>query len=242
MPDIAIRRVAIQPIECYQEAWRRIRDQYWTFFGISVVGILIGSAAPLGVLMGPMRCGIDLCFLQKWRGQAVRFETLFKGFDHFLESFIATLIMLGCGLVIMLPVIVVLLVAGLAGVALAAHTREPGAGVLVVAAYGGAIVLLTLVAALVGTLFAFSFVLIVDKGLRGVEAVKTSALAAWRNIWGMLGLGLLGAFLGLAGACCCYVGALLVLPVSFAAIIAAYDRVFGIAAPAEPASSLPAAG
>jgi uncharacterized membrane protein len=88
--------------------------------------------------------------------------------------------------------------------------------------------------------WSFSLLLIVDKKLAGLDAVKLGAQAAWRNVGGMVGLSLLGAVMGLAGVCCCYVGALFVLPISLGAIVAAYDRVFGIAAAVGSTPGMPA--
>ena len=74
------RSGVIAPVECVKEAWQLIKDRYWLFFGISLVGMLIGGAFAI-VLLGPMMCGIYLCLLQQHRGENVEFGTLFKGFD-----------------------------------------------------------------------------------------------------------------------------------------------------------------
>ena len=36
----------IRPVDCLKEGWALIKDQYWLFFGISLVGLLIGGAVP----------------------------------------------------------------------------------------------------------------------------------------------------------------------------------------------------
>jgi uncharacterized membrane protein len=81
---------------------------------------------------------------------------------------------------------------------------------------------------IVGSLSSFTFLLIVDRRLPGLDALKQSARAAWLNMGGMLGLTCLSTALGMLGMCCCYVGAFLVAPVSLGAIVVAYDKVFGI--------------
>src|SRR5881394_1976201 len=95
------RRGVIAPVECIKEGWALIKDQYWLFFGISLVGLLIGGAVPI-VLLGPMMIGIFLCLLQKERNQPVEFGTLFKGFDQFGQSLVAAVLKL-------LPIIIVLI-------------------------------------------------------------------------------------------------------------------------------------
>src|SRR5206468_605023 len=81
-------------------------------------------------------------------------------------------------------------------------------------------------ALLMSVLFFFIYPLIVDRGLTGVEAVKTSARAALGNLAGVVGLVLLNGMLGLVGAMCCYVGAFFVMPITFGAILVAYRQVF----------------
>ena len=42
-------RGVISPMECIKEGWALIKDQYWLFFGITLVGMLIGGAVPVAV-------------------------------------------------------------------------------------------------------------------------------------------------------------------------------------------------
>ncbi|HUS09425.1 MAG TPA: hypothetical protein VMZ30_03080, partial [Pyrinomonadaceae bacterium] len=58
--EIGFNRNAVQPIECIKSGWDLIKSQYWLFVGMTVVGVIIGSVVPLGILMGPMMCGIYL--------------------------------------------------------------------------------------------------------------------------------------------------------------------------------------
>src|SRR5215471_20234406 len=81
----------IKPVECIKEGWALIKNEYWLFFGISIVGILISGLVPL-VLAGPMMVGIFLCLFQKLRGERVEFGSLFKGFDYFVPGLIATVL------------------------------------------------------------------------------------------------------------------------------------------------------
>ena len=89
------RRISARPIERLTEAKTMLGDQYWLFVGICLVGILIGSIVPMGIMMGPMMCGMYLCFRYRMNSIQVRFETLFKGFDVFVNSLLATLILVG---------------------------------------------------------------------------------------------------------------------------------------------------
>jgi hypothetical protein len=242
MPNVEFRRAAIEPIECFKESWRRLGDQYWLFLGIALVGLLIGGAVPMGILLGAMMCGIDLCYLQRWRGQSVRFETLFRGFDHFSEALIATLVLIGVSLVVTIPMVLVAAVAAAVFLGVGVLSDHPGVAALLPLVFVGGGLLAGVVGAVVRVFFSFTYLLIVDRGLKGLDAVKLSAAAAWQNFGGMLALSLLTAGLSILGMCACYVGAVFVLPVSYGALVCAYDRVFGISSTPVSAPALAPAG
>ncbi|HYY55718.1 MAG TPA: hypothetical protein VE842_00220, partial [Pyrinomonadaceae bacterium] len=103
----AYNRDAIKPLACLQTGWSLIKDKYWLFVGITGVGILIGSLGPMAILLGPMMCGIYLCLFARLRGESVSFELLFKGFDHFAQSFIATLIQIIPASVLLVPAYII---------------------------------------------------------------------------------------------------------------------------------------
>jgi hypothetical protein len=187
--------------------------------------------APFYILLGPMMCGIYLCLLRRHAGQRVSFEMLFKGFDYFVQGLIATLIMV-VPVLLVVAVFYGLVIAG-AVVAGSAASQSPGQPTdptfawIFGAGYAVLIVGLILVSMLFGTLFAFTFPLIVDRGLSGWEAAKLSARAALANLGGLVGLMLLSFLLGLLGVLACYVGVIFVYPLSFAMTIVAYRQVFG---------------
>lgn len=226
---------AVHPVECLKDGWEVIKDQYWLFVGLTFVAILIGNLAPLGILMAPMMCGIYLAIFRRMRGQRVEFDVLFKGFDFFGEGFIAMLLHLVPVVVVIIPFCVVFF---LGAIVMAPNSREGGSDQAGMAGFIILMVVLSLamVVALlfVSVIFTFAYPLIVERKLSGVEAVKLSAKASWANFWGLLGLLMLNALLGLAGVLFCYVGALLVLPVSFAATACAYRQVFGLESARSP--------
>jgi hypothetical protein len=208
------------------QAIELVKEQYWLFVGVCALGIIIGSVVPLGILMGPMMCGIYLCYFHRLRGGKVTFDLLFKGFDYFLESLIATLILVGVTMAIIVPLYILFFVGFVGLTAFAGHGNEEEmvAGFLgMFAVLYFVILLLSLV---VGTLFAFVYPLIVDRGLKAVPAIATSFRAVLANLWGMLGLVFLNTLIGLLASCCCYLPVFLVLPITFGAMTLAYRKVF----------------
>ena len=235
--DIPFNHVSISPFAYIGEAWERVKGQYWMFLGVSVVGMLIAGLVPMAVMLGPMMCGIYLCYRQQGRGEPVVFETLFKGFDRFLESFIAALLMLAASLLAMVPLVFVLMFSGLflgflgaAGASGGSHGMEGGAMAMIILLAIAGFLLIMLASVLISLLFSFTFPLIADRGMKGLDAVKLSWRAAWANIWGLMGLGLATFCLSLIGLCFCYIGAFLVLPITFGVHWIAYERVFGLQA------------
>ena len=103
------RRGVVAPVECIKEGWALIKDQYWLFLGISLVGILIGGAVPI-VLLGPMMIGIFLCLLQRQRGEPVEFGTLFKGFEQFVPGLVVAALKMIPIFIILVPYYIFLVV------------------------------------------------------------------------------------------------------------------------------------
>ena len=79
-------KTPVRPMDCLSESWELLGDAYWLFVGITFVGIVLASLVPIGILTGPLYCGIFLCWLRRMRGKSVTFEMLFRGFDYFVES------------------------------------------------------------------------------------------------------------------------------------------------------------
>ena len=217
-------------MECLKTGWELIKGEYWLFLGITLVGILIGSIVPMGIMMGPMMCGIYYCLLSRLRGERVEFGGLFKGFDFFGDSIIAALAQLLPIMAMLVPLYLVMMIG------MATLTPEKGSRrtadydpsplitfiILMVVVY----VVFLLVTMAISALFMFSYPLIIDKKLSGFNALKTSARAVMANLGGVLGLMMLNVLLGILGLLFCYVGAFFVMPIGFAAWAIAYRQIF----------------
>ena len=226
------KRGAVRPIVCLREGWHLLAGHYWLFLGITFVGIIVASLGPLGILMGPAFCGIHYCLFRRERGKRVSFDMLFRGFDYFAPSLIATLIMM----VPMLGLILIsylLFIVGMLGTMAAMPQPAPGQPldpnvllifVLLTSLY---VLAITGISVLFNLAFFFVYPLIVDRGLSGWEAIKLSIRGVFNNFFGVLGIIILTQILAMLGVLACYVGVIFVLPITFAMTSIAYQQVFG---------------
>lgn len=229
-PQTSFQRNVVQPVECLKGGWNLIKDQYWLFLGMTIVGMLIGSALPMAILLGPMMCGLYLTFFKKRRREPIEFGMLFKGFDYFGQSVIATLFHIIPIMAVVIPAYFGFYIAIIL-VAVASQGSDSGAltGLLFMLVFSIFFLILILAVILVSIGFLFAYPLIVDRRLQGFDAVKLSFRAAFANFWGLLGLMFLGYLLSIAGLFVFIIGVYLAVPITYAAVAVAYEQVFGLA-------------
>ncbi|MGI8556456.1 MAG: hypothetical protein ACR2LT_08905, partial [Pyrinomonadaceae bacterium] len=221
MSPIEFKTGVIRPVECFKEGWELIKDEYWLFLGISLVGGLIAGFS-LYILLGAMFCGIYYCLQQKYNHQPFNFGDLFKGFEFFLPGFIASLFFVVPNILMMISNLAVQLI-------LPGYIQRNGGMEAFWSFFGiymGFIGILGIIMACFHALIIFTFPLIVEYRLSGIEALKLSMKAVWQNLGGVIGL--IACQIGLAfiGLLACYFGIFFVLPLMYAGIYVAYRKVF----------------
>lgn len=236
-PEIPYNRKAVDPIECIKAGWEMVKPQYWLFVGMAFIAYAIGQAVPL-ILMGPMLCGFYLSLFASRRREPIEFGTLFKGFDFFGPSLVAMVLHTLPILAVIIPSYILFYVSLF--VAASQAESQGGAAVLgVFFTFFLVLIVIFVVIFIISVGFAFAFPLIVDRRLGGLDAVKLSFKAGMANFWRLLGMMLLTGIMAAVGMAFCIVGMFLVLPISYAAIAAAYEQVFGLANPRQFAPDLP---
>jgi len=217
----------IKPVECIKEGWALIKDQYWLFFGLTIVAMLLGGAVPI-VLMGPMMVGLFMCFFERMGDRPFDFGLLFKGFDQFVPGLIVTAIKVVPLLIILLPFYFIMMATMMA--TMPRGQASPEDSMQFLTSFLGMemifVVVIMVVSICVEVFFMFAYPLVADRKLSGLDAVKLSFKAGKANFGGVVGLLALNALLGLAGVLLCFVGAYLYLPIAFASQAIAYRRVF----------------
>jgi uncharacterized membrane protein len=229
VPQVEFNRNAVRPRECIKGAWNLIKDRYWLMLGMCIIAGMIAGAVPFGILLGPMMCGLFMTFFAMRRGRPIEFGMLFKGFEHFGQSVIATLFHVVPITVIVIGAYVIFYAFFLFAVlAQGGGDPNPGAMLAVMGLYGLFWIVMIGVIMFLSIGFMFVYPLIVDRGLLGIDAIKLSFRAAFANFWGLLGLIVLNFLLSLVGLLMCLVGVYFVLPISYSAIAIAYEQVFGL--------------
>lgn len=219
-----MRKGVIRPVECFREGWDLIKDRYWLFFGITLVGFLIAGAVPFCILMGAMFCGIYYALGEKYEGREPEFGHLFKGFDVFFPSLIATVIWaipLTIGFFVgYVPLI--FLQFSLEG------NRPPDMDAVFATLM---FVLIVFGVLMIAWIFFHPFIMLVyqiimDRKVSGFEGLKLSFRGVWANLGGMVGLLVLNMLAYTVGALLCGIGAYFVLPLIFANTYIAYRKIF----------------
>lgn len=220
MNDTEFRTGAIKPIECFKEAWELIKKDYWILFAVALVGAIIGGVS-LYVLLGAMACGIFHCYLQSIDGKPVSFDGLWKGFSYFLPGLVVTLF-------IVIPMIIVYGIIYLPFVMSIVMGSKLSQDEFMAMLFGSLALDFVLIIIMVcfHTLLMFSFPLIVDRDLSGIQAIKTSARAVWKNMGGVVGLILVNFVLMILGYLAFCVGLYFVIPIILAGNAVAYRKIF----------------
>ena len=225
--NLSFNKNGFSPVECIKQAFDTLHGSYWPLMGIAAVAMIVGSLVPMGILMGPMMCGVYICYLAKLDNRPFVFADLFnKGFENFVDSLIAMLIQMA---LILIPMIIVIVFAVVLGIILFAGqgnfdpNHNPAALIFILAVYLG-IILLALISSIP---FMFTFPLIADKKLKPWPAIKLSAQAVMGNLGSIFVLQLFIFGICILGTMCCYVGVLFVLPVAYMVQTIAYTKIFG---------------
>jgi hypothetical protein len=226
--EIPFRPKAVEPTECLKSANTLIKDKFWLFVGMCLVGLLVGSAVPFGILMGPMMCGLYMTYFKKRRGEFIEFGDLFKGFDYFGQSVVATLLHTVPIVVIIVAGYIFFYVSLIMSVTVQGNDPNPAAMFGVMGVFMIFYVLALILIFFVSIAFTFVYPLIVDRKLSAIDAIKLSFRAAMANFGRLFVLFLLNGLLSIGGMLLCYVGMFLVFPITYGAIAVAYEQVFGL--------------
>ncbi len=250
--NIQFNSGAIRAGDCISEGWEWIKPQYWLFFGIAFLAMVITACIPfLSIfLIGPIMAGVYFVHFTLFRRQAVDFGMMFKGFEKFVPA-------MAVGLIQAIPGIITQGVqytmdfGNVAREILEQQQRRGNTHFLAQSsntdfALSGGILVFAIISGIILFIFAiawsvtfyFAIPLVADKDLGIGEAISTSARAGWSNIGGIIILAILQGLISILGALACGIGIFFVLPILYASSAVAYRQVFPDMQP-QPQNNMP---
>jgi len=187
--------------EWIEKGFQLYKENFATLVLASLIAVVL-SAVTVGVLAGPMAAGVVVICLGLFNKKVPRPEvgTLFRGFDHFLNSFLF-MILWGIAL------FVVSLMVGMV----------PCIGQL-------ASIFVFFVA---HALLMFGMFLIVDRRMEFWPASVESFNKVKPNFWPFLGFAIVSNLIGSIGAIACGIGVVFTFPIQACILTVAYRDVFG---------------
>jgi hypothetical protein len=204
------------------------------------VRIAYGGLYPavLGLINGPLWGGLFLVYLQTIRGQKTGMGELFAGFQRaYLQLFLGALVLSLINFVCMLPFQVVWQASVGPLFAQMQHMQNDPTGIqnLLPQLMSGfthslPVLCLCLVPVTFFTVsFQFTSPLIIDRGMTFGQAMKLSWHMVFKHWWLLFGLTVVAGLIAMAGLLGCCVGVLFTAPIGLAAMMIAYETIFGVA-------------
>lgn len=219
----APKRLIAGPIDIFRRAWQLISSQFWLFMAFACLSLMIGAMVPFGLLIGPVLVGLFLCLKQCEQDEKFDINTLLKGMEKFLDSFIVMIAMIVVNMLVSLPLVIGFMAMLFAQV-------PPGSGEPNVPLFIIGIVIFALIANIVSMLahlpFVFCFQLLADRQVTAIDAIKLSARAAWANFSSLVVLLIVGTVMYLLAIMMCFVPVFFFLPFWIAVMFVVYRDIF----------------
>ena len=233
MTNIQYYKGAIDASGCISNGWNLVKPNYWMYFGISLLAMLMIACIPCVniILLGPVLAGVYYTLLRAMRGEPVEFGMMFKGFEKFVPTFVVGLIQSIPG-IIFEGVRYTVDIGRIASEGMqggdfyqADQTGVAVAGGLMILIIVGVVFFILLNIAWTIT-FMFALPLMAEHDLSPIDAIKLSAKAGWGNLGGLVLLLILQFLICILGLLLLCVGVFFVIPIVYAATAFAYRQVF----------------
>jgi uncharacterized membrane protein len=198
-----------------------IEGAFVLFGMIPIIGPVFSIANM--VISGPLLGGMMWVALSAVRGQPADVGDVFAGFRRcFGQLFLGKLVPgLLAGLCIVPLIIAVVMMA----LPAAANHQQPQPEKFLILIPVGLVCLIPLI--YLQTCWTFTLTLIIDKEMDFGAAMKASWKMVNKHWWQIFGLTILIGLLNVAGALMCLVGLLFTAPIGIAALMSAYETIFG---------------
>jgi uncharacterized membrane protein len=221
---------------CVSRGWELLKSNFGVVFGgttlflviqiaisalanIPILGILISLASI--VIAGPLMGGLYYFFLRNIRGRGA-IEDIFAGFRMgFVQLMLGYIVTMVISALLAAPGILIVFFSILAAIF---RQEQPTPAQFVGAGLGVVLSLIPLI--YLGVSWMFSFALIIDKQMDFWRAMETSRKMVGKHWWTVFGFLFVTGLINLAGFIACCVGVLFTMPITFGAIMYAYEDIF----------------
>jgi uncharacterized membrane protein len=223
---------------CISRGYQLLKDNFSLLFltALALAAIegllaLLGMIPFLGalfsianlVISGPLMGGVFWVYLCAVRGRPAEVGDMFAGFRQcfgqlFLGKLVPGLIVGACLIPLIVAMVVLVVVP-------ASHHRDPNPASFLILIPVALVCLLPVI--YLQTCWTFTLALIIDKRMDFGAAMKTSWKMVNKHWWQVFGLTILVGLVNLAGALACLVGLLFTIPIGIAALMHAYETIFG---------------
>ncbi|HOX57703.1 MAG TPA: GYF domain-containing protein [Candidatus Paceibacterota bacterium] len=242
--DILTRDYDLDIGGCVGKAWELLKNNFGLVFGgvavylliqcgmsmvaqIPIVGILV-SVGSL-IITGPLTGGVYYFLLKVIRGQGAEIGDVFAGFRlAFANLLLGYIVVTLLTCLAMLPGIAIMAFP----IAMMAQNNAAEVGPVLLALVGFIVVLIP--AVYLAASWMFSLPLIIDKQMDFWPAMGASRRMVGKHWWLVVGLAVVCGLINCAGFLACCVGIFVTLPLTFSAMMYAYESIFS--APASQAA------
>ena len=196
-----MQKVEVRFGKWIEEGFILYKNNFGTLVLASVIALVL-STVTVGLLAGPMIAGLVIITLQLLRREEPKPDAgrVFRGFDHFLNSFLfvavwGIAILIGSFVLALFPVI------------------------------GQLLSLFFIYAA--QAFLMFGIYLIVDKQMNFRPASRESIQTVRTNFWPLFGLSAIASIIGSVGAIAFVIGIVFTIPIQACILAVAYQQIFG---------------
>ena len=223
--EIQSRGYEINIGSCISRGWELVKANFWLVVGATFLVTLCQQAAgfvPVAgffislALSGPLLGGLNVFFLKLMRGERAELGDAFSGFSNAFGRLCGTyLLMMVAILAVFLPGGIPLVVAMVSG------SNAPGVVAMILLLIG------LLAAVYLGIAFSFAIILAADMQLGATDALRVSFRIVNMKWFTVFGLMFVAGLVNILGVLACLIGLLVTMPIFYAAILYAYEDIFG---------------
>jgi hypothetical protein len=222
--EIQSRGYQVNIGSCISRGWELVKANFWLVVGATFLVTLCqqaGGFVPLVgpfislALYGPLMGGLNIFLLKLIRGERAELGDAFSGFSSAFGRLCGTFLLM------ILAIYAVVLPGAIPLVIAIANRGEPGVLSLILLGVGFLACIYLAIA------FSFAIILSADMQLGAVKALRVSFRVVNMRWFAVFGVMFVAGLINILGFVACIIGLLVTMPIFHAAILYAYEDIFG---------------